>query len=253
MPDDVYLWLMDHCNAYGMTLHFTLRKRLIEATAHETIRKGVTQIIVLGAGFDSLVLRLHRQYPNIIFFEMDQPATQAAKREALTENTASNLVFLPCDLSMRGALRHHLIHHSSFSVNRKTLFILEGLCMYFTESENKELFNEIQALCPAGSQIIFGALDVSKTQAGGIARLVLKLREESYRWVINAGEMPVCIAKNNFTLIKTFPYRGLQRTYRTKNEMGKLTGKSFENYYLVERHSARPPGSRAPDPVKNTR
>jgi len=63
MPDDVYLWLMDHCNAYGMTLHFTLRKRLIEATAHETIRKGVTQIIVLGAGFDSLVLRLHRQYP----------------------------------------------------------------------------------------------------------------------------------------------------------------------------------------------
>ena len=106
--------------------------------------------------------------------------------------------------------------------------------MYLTERENKELFSAIHALCPADSQIIFGALDVSKSQAGGIARLMLKLRKESYRWVINTEEMPAWIAKNNFTLIKTSPYLDLQKTYRTKNEIGKLTGKSFENYYLVE-------------------
>lgn len=99
--------------------------------ARLALARGVTQIIVLGAGFDTLACRLHRGQPAVHFFELDHPATQVPKQQALDPGT--NLTFLPIDLatdSPSAVLRAC----PSFSADKPTLFIAEGLLMYFPEN-----------------------------------------------------------------------------------------------------------------------
>ncbi|MEQ1870931.1 MAG: class I SAM-dependent methyltransferase, partial [Vicinamibacterales bacterium] len=53
--------------------------------------------MVMFAGFDLLAWRLHRERPEVRFFELDHPATQAPKKRKL--DAAGNLTFLPVDLA----------------------------------------------------------------------------------------------------------------------------------------------------------
>lgn len=238
LPDRAYLWLMDHCNVYGMTLHFALRKALVETTARKAIKEGITQIVILGAGFDSLALRLQREFPSVAFFEIDHPATQQVKRETVSRDAAArlgeNIAFLPCDLSVKGALRTTLEKTPFFRTAQKSLFVLEGLSMYLTEQENTELFSEIRALSAPGSRIIFGALEPPKQQLSWLVRSVLAWRKESYRWTIGAESVAAWLEKNRYRLSGTYLSVDLQQGFRSAAELKKLAKQSMENYYLAE-------------------
>lgn len=43
------------------------------------IEQGARQVLVLGAGFDTLCLRLAPQYPHVRFFEVDHPASTSSR------------------------------------------------------------------------------------------------------------------------------------------------------------------------------
>ena len=81
----------------GIITHYLARKRWLENITTTVLATGCTQVVVLGAGFDSLAWRLHRDRPGVRFFEVDHPATQAAKRAAL--RVESNFTFLAADLA----------------------------------------------------------------------------------------------------------------------------------------------------------
>jgi O-methyltransferase involved in polyketide biosynthesis len=93
--------LAEHSTVPGLMLHFMLRKRLIESAVTEAISRGASQVVMLGAGFDTLALRLHRVHPAVTFVEIDHPATQRSKRATVEADQAggSNLVFQPADLA----------------------------------------------------------------------------------------------------------------------------------------------------------
>src|SRR5580698_9928692 len=59
-----------------------VRTRLIDDLVREAIRAGATQLVLLGAGFDSRPYRL-QDAGSLAIFEVDHPATQQAKRERL--------------------------------------------------------------------------------------------------------------------------------------------------------------------------
>jgi O-methyltransferase involved in polyketide biosynthesis len=67
----------------GVQLHYALRKRYLEDAARDALNAGVRQLVVFGAGFDTLALRLAGSFPDAEFFELDHPATQAIKTRAL--------------------------------------------------------------------------------------------------------------------------------------------------------------------------
>lgn len=57
----------------GFYLHFVLRKRWIETLAREAIDRGTSQVVILGAGLDTLSLRLAETNPECTFLEVDLP------------------------------------------------------------------------------------------------------------------------------------------------------------------------------------
>lgn len=82
----------------GIIAHYLARKGAIEAIAAEG---NLRQLAVLGAGFDTLALRMAARHPERSVWELDHPATQAWKIRAATacEFQKPNLQFLGRDFS----------------------------------------------------------------------------------------------------------------------------------------------------------
>jgi hypothetical protein len=66
------------------------------------IVRGVTQVVILGAGYDGRALRFPT--PGVRFFEVDHPATQADKRDrlALLDVVTEGISFIAADFTEPG-------------------------------------------------------------------------------------------------------------------------------------------------------
>jgi len=60
---------------------FAHRKAFFERQVRDGIDAGATQILALGAGYDTMGWRLAPNFPNVRFYEIDHPATARLKRK----------------------------------------------------------------------------------------------------------------------------------------------------------------------------
>ena len=103
------VWLAERATIPGLMLHFMLRKRFIEDSVRASLAAGCEQVVVVGAGFDTLAARLAAEFPQARFIEIDHPATQAAKRLAIAElqRAPGTLVFTVMEPASDGHPRFH--------------------------------------------------------------------------------------------------------------------------------------------------
>jgi methyltransferase (TIGR00027 family) len=189
----------------GISLHNALRKCWIEEQALSMISEDCKQIIVLGAGFDTLVYRLHHRFPEVHWWEIDHPATQEVKRQALTGHghVGDNFRLTAVDFTNQ-TLADVLDKLPGYDSALTTLFIMEGLLMYLNEIEVKELLGAIHLHSCSGSLILGSLLQPSadgRLVMPGTSPLValkLQLINEPYRWGIAPADMPGFFEKYGF-------------------------------------------------------
>ena len=203
------LWkagLMQACAIPGIYLHQVLRKRLIESLAEEAIAQGTRQVVVLGAGFDTVSLRLAERHPECRVLEVDHPATQRAKRSILEHTTlpTEGCRFLPADLG-REELHSVLEACPDHDPDRPTLFIIEGVTMYLQEPAIRKILEEV-ARHPRGSALLFTYMEEFKPgcfefqNARRVASWWLALRHERFTWGIHPDRLPEFLSESNFEL-----------------------------------------------------
>jgi methyltransferase (TIGR00027 family) len=146
--------LVERLTIPGIILHYALRKRCIYSAALESVRKGVTQLVVLGAGFDALGADLQAAFPSLTVWEIDHPATQELKTTALQTAEPTALHLVPADLSKRD-LAGILSNQSEFGVHQSTLWVAEGLLMYFDEAVVRRIFKQAAEMSGSNSGFIF--------------------------------------------------------------------------------------------------
>ena len=177
----------------GIITHYLARKRWLENATTAALDAGCMQVVVLGAGFDSLAWRLHRARPGVRFFELDHPATQAAKRTAL--RVEANFTFLAADLATvlpGGVLRAC----PGFSPVQPTLFLAEGLLMYFPEDRVAALLRDLAGLTRPAANVLFSFMATGPDGAiafqGEPAAVGWWLRRQSepFRWGITRAALP---------------------------------------------------------------
>jgi len=103
-----------------------VRTRIAE---DELAESGASQYVLLGAGLDTFAYR--NPFPHVHVFEVDQPDTQALKRQRLAAAAIvppANMTFVPCDFS-RDALAETL-RASGFDRERPSVFAWLGVTMY---------------------------------------------------------------------------------------------------------------------------
>ncbi len=177
----------------GIVAHYLARKRQIEQAVREGLAGGATRVVILGAGFDALAWRLHGEFPEVEFLELDHPATQRVKRRALGE--AANFSYGQVDLAARS-----LAEVPELAAALRTVFVAEGLTMYLREERVAALLRDLASIAGPAGRVIFTFME--EDDAGSIGfrgqnPLVagwLKLRSEPFLWGIRRDRLPGFLA-----------------------------------------------------------
>jgi len=141
--------------ALSSAVMMIIRTRYIEERMEQAIRDGVSQVVILGAGFDTRAYRLTELLKNVHVFEVDQPFTQAYKKRRVLEagiEVPANLTYVPVDF--RHDQLGDALKSAGYDPARKTFFIWEGVTMYLPEAAVEETLRWVAAQA-AGSTIIF--------------------------------------------------------------------------------------------------
>jgi methyltransferase (TIGR00027 family) len=173
------------------------RTRFFDEATIRALHEGIDQVVILGAGYDGRALRYRT--PQVQFFEVDHPATQADKRRRLREIHASvdDIVFIPADFTEPGlGERLALSGHDS---ERPTLFVCEGVLRYLPERWYRELLRVSAGRAATGSALAVsvstrdGAPDERERAreqalaAAGEAVLTVPPAGVALRWLAGAG------------------------------------------------------------------
>jgi methyltransferase (TIGR00027 family) len=119
----------------------------------ELARSGAGQYVLLGTGLDTFAYR--NPFSNVRVYEVDQPDTQALKRNRLQNAGIApppNMTFVPCDFS-RDALADALAA-GGFDRTRPAVFAWLGVVMYLEAADVAETLRYIAAL-PSPTSVIF--------------------------------------------------------------------------------------------------
>ncbi len=182
------------------------RTRFFDTVTLATIEAGVTQVVVVGAGYDGRALRFAA--PGVRFLEVDHQATQSDKRrrlEALCVRSEA-ITYVPHDLR-HGNLPNELgaAGHDS---ERATLFICEGLLLYLTLSVIDELLRDLRLCAGPESWLAFSAgecLAGAPAAAGArvdFQRLVLAIIGEPRRSDFEPGQLDEVLRRAGWSIVR---------------------------------------------------
>ena len=125
------------------------RTEFFDSQTVAAIASGVSQVVIVGAGYDGRALRFAD--PAVRFFEVDHPATQPDKARRLAQVGAdmSAIELVPVDL-LTDDLVAALAAHGHDSA-RPSLIICEGVLAYLPTDVINRLFSSLRRLAVVGS------------------------------------------------------------------------------------------------------
>lgn len=223
----------------GIYLHFALRKlRLQQVVTDHLARTRLKQVVVLAAGFDPMAALLHRKYPGLHWIEVDHPATQRCKAEALAGlGKADNLTLLQIDLARQSLAS---LFQSGAIAREATLVIAEGITMYLEDHQIDSLFAELRAgTHPGSSYLLFtymnrradGRIDFESSTL--LSRWWLAFKRERFHWGMDAAHIADFLAERRCELAGHWDSNDQCRDYLLGRNLGHRTVARGENIALA--------------------
>lgn len=180
---------------------FAHRKAFCEHQVRDGIAVGASQILVLGAGYDTLGWRLSEEFPKVNFFEIDHPATAALKAKGVdVMGTRGNLFLIAKDLGKQDLI-DVLAENANWDRNARSVIIAEGLVMYLAPESVKSLFGQCAERVGIGSRVAFSYIPKGadgRPDAGPRTGLMMWLQKaggEPWLWSIIPEELEPYLEK----------------------------------------------------------
>jgi methyltransferase (TIGR00027 family) len=145
------------------------RTHHLDALLVEALSQGATQVVNLGAGFDSRAYRFRERFPRARFFELDLPATSAAKRERVVKifgAVPDRVVLVATDFTSRPL--DAVLRDAGYDRTQRTFFVWEGVTMYLPEAANRSTLQFVRSGSASGSSVVYDyVLDGALRPDGG--------------------------------------------------------------------------------------
>lgn len=132
------------------------RTHYFDAAVRRAAAEGATQVVVLGAGFDSRAYRFAGSHPQLRFFEVDLPATIEEKRKRVAAALGAlpeTVHYSPIDFNTQTL--EEVLPALGYDAARKTLFLLEGVVMYVNAPGNDATFRFMRRHAAPGSLVVY--------------------------------------------------------------------------------------------------
>ena len=204
----------------------------IDGLLQELSQSGLKQVVNIGAGLDSRPYRMGEQMPGVHFFEIDLPATSAAKQAAVKNvlgGLPDNVTYIPVDYRTRHFV--NTLKKAGYDEKRKTLFIWEGISQFMdekivdttlryiaqrTHSKNKVIFSYIPAEFVRGEYGKMGWVRFRELRA--------RAAGEPWKFGIPSQKSGEFFDRRGFKVIADLGAKELAGQYLIRSD-GKLDGK----------------------------
>lgn len=213
------------------------RCRYMDDVLSEELGRGIQQLVILGAGYDSRAYRFDRLKDRVKIFEVDHPATQKNKLKKLERILGSGglpgyVTFVPVDFT-RQTLAARLPEYG-YSERLKTLFIWEGVTMYLDAPSVESTLAFVASHSAPGSAIVFDYMCkqpvVPKRDIGIL--LVSFLRsffKEVRSFKIEVEQIEPFLVGHGFNQVRNVTAADLRARYFT----GKNAGRKVTSDYAI--------------------
>ena len=135
------------------------RARFGEDCVEAAVGQGVQQYVIVGAGYETFAMRRRDLMARLTVYELDQPATQEAKRERMRKAripTPEGLRYIATDLNAETL--HDALRRAGFDASRRTLFSWFGVTYYLGRDAIRETLESIAERMAPGSSVMFDYL-----------------------------------------------------------------------------------------------
>jgi methyltransferase (TIGR00027 family) len=172
---------------------------VIDELVTRELQAGATELVFLGAGFDTRAYRLEGMGGATVF-ELDHPATQARKRALgsglVTRARAHH--FIAADLE-REDPRVPLVS-AGFRMASRSAVLFEGVTMYLGWPAIERTLGALEALCAPGSALLLTYHDGSGSsgRASRSTALLARLLGEPFRTESSPSAMRALLAVHGF-------------------------------------------------------
>jgi len=139
----------------GLAWMMLIRTRFIDDALGRAVHNGATQIVILGAGFDTRAHRFRDLLKDCLVIEVDAAPTQDHKRRriaSILSGDPPNLIYLTIDFTtddLGEALRS-----AGLRSTEKTFYIWEGVVMYLSEDNIRKTLGIIATHSAPGSSVV---------------------------------------------------------------------------------------------------
>lgn len=213
--------------APGAVEFIIVRERYIDDYLKACLAEGVDQVVILGAGYDTRAYRIAGMEQTRVF-EVDQPATQALKRQQLQKvinPLPSHVTFVSIDFNTQSLAER--LSEAGYNTHSKTLFIWQGVTYFLTPAgiDNTLAFMAHQS--GPGSAIIFDyfyneTLHDPQNRYVKLMRRSAQATGEAYLFGIDQGQIGPFLTQRGFDAVQDMTLDELKQRYFTGTNAGRV-------------------------------
>ena len=201
-----------------------------------SINRGISQIVFLGAGYDSRALRFNGLNKTLKVFELDAAATQERKKRYLKKSRiilSDNTKLLSIDFNKEDIL--NVLVEAGFECNKKTLFIWEGVTYYLDSNSVNSTLKTIGKFCQNESIIAFDYMaEITKekmTNYFGVNKFYDTMNEqhanESLKFTLDSDKLKSYLGQIGIQVIDHLDNNDIENKYLSNEDgttIGEITG-----------------------------
>ena len=140
----------------GMNAYVYARTTFMDNLFIEALQNEISQVVLMGAGYNSRPYRFAGINHNSLVFELDIAPTQVRKKECLRKariEIPAQVRFVPVNFNQGGL--GDALDKARFELDEKTLFIWEGVSYYLDPKSVEETLDFVSRSNPeSGSRSI---------------------------------------------------------------------------------------------------
>ena len=194
-----------------------------EQEQRRELTMGLKQVLLLGAGLESLPCRQTAEMERMSFYEVDTPVVLAEKEKRLREvgiTTPRNVYRVGVDLAEDW--EKTLLEMTPFATEQRTLTALLGVVYYLPRAAMEALLKRLAAITPRGSSLLFDCpmRDFGTGEdAAGQQRALAKGAGEAMEQGYTLPELALMLERHGFLIYEDMGPREItERFYARYNE-----------------------------------
>ena len=226
----------------GVYEYMIARTAFFDDLFQRAFRRGFSQIVLFGAGYDTRFYRFGLLNHDVRIFELDSPGTQNRKLGLLKKHgieIPENIIHVAIDFNHEAI--DETLKKAGFRKAVKTLFMVEGVFMYLPPHSVDAV---LKSIVEAGTRDCSLAFDYPASidqdelhRYHGAENVINALKnpelEESLNFTVKESEIGNFLSERGFVLISHWDPQRLEETYLTVNNNASL-GKPNEIFRIAE-------------------